>query len=71
MKFRKFLKECQENDVLKNLSIYIVSSWVLLQVIALVAEPLGFTNKVVAYVLILLLIGFPIYIYAIWKIQEA
>lgn len=71
MKLSKFIKECREHNVLKNLSIYIVSSWVLLQVIALIAEPLGFSNKVVAYVLIGLLAGFPLYIYGVWKFQLA
>ncbi len=71
MKLSKFIKECQENNVLKNLSIYIVSSWVFLQVIALIAEPLGFSMKVVAYCLIALLIGFPLYIFFVWKYQLA
>ncbi len=69
MKFKKFVNECRENGVLKNLSIYIVSSWVLLQVVALIAEPLGFPNAIVAYLLLALLIGFPLYIYSVWKFQ--
>ncbi len=71
MKLSKCVKECQENGVLKNLSIYIVSSWVFLQVIALIAEPLGFSMKIVAYCLIILLIGFPLYIFGVWKYQLA
>jgi len=71
MKFKKFVSECRENGVLKNLSIYIVSSWVLLQVVALIAEPLGFPNTIVAYLLLALLIGFPLYIYSVWKFQLA
>lgn len=71
MKFSKFIKECQEHNVLKNLSIYVVSSWVLLQVIDLISGPLGFSNQVVAYVLILLLIGLPLYIFGIWKYKLA
>lgn len=71
MKLSKFIKECQELGVLKNLSIYVVSSWVFLQVIALIAEPLGFSLKIVAYCLIALLIGFPLYIFWVWKFQLA
>ena len=71
MKLSKFIKECREHNVLKNVSIYVVSSWVLLQVIDLIAEPLGFSNRVVVYVLIGLLIGFPLYIYGVWKFQLA
>ena len=69
MKFNKFINECREKGVLKFLSVYIVSSWVLLQVVALIAEPLGFSQKVVAYILLALLVGFPLYIYSIWKFQ--
>ena len=71
MKLSKFIKECREHNVLKNLSIYVVSSWVLLQVIDLISEPLGFSNQVVVYVLIGLLVGFPLYIYGVWKFQLA
>ena len=71
MKISKFIKEFQENGVLKNLSIYIVSSWVFLQVIALIAEPLGFSMKIVAYCLIALLVGFPLYMFGVWSYQLA
>ena len=71
MKFKKFISECRENGVLKNLSIYIVSSWVLLQVVALIAEPLGFPKSIVAYLLLALLIGFPLYVYSVWRFQLA
>ncbi len=71
MEFKKFITECREKGVLKNLSIYIVSSWVLLQVVALIAEPLGFSNSVVAYLLLTLLICFPLYLFSLWKFQLA
>lgn len=67
MKFKKFVAECRDNEVLKNLSIYIVSSWVLLQVVALVAEPMGLPEDSLTYLLILLLAGFPLYIYLLWR----
>ncbi len=71
MKLKKFIKECRDKEVFKNLSIYIVSSWVLLQVVSLIAEPLNFPKKTLSYTLILLLIGFPLYIYSVWKFQLA
>jgi hypothetical protein len=67
MKFKKFIAECRDNEVLKNLSIYIVSSWVLLQVVATVAEPMGLPEVSLSYLLIILLIGFPLYIYLLWR----
>ncbi|MBT8323187.1 MAG: hypothetical protein KJO94_06900, partial [Eudoraea sp.] len=67
MNLKDFFQECKEKDVFKNLSIYIVSSWVFLQVFALVSEPLGFPKISLTYLLLILIIGFPIYIYLIWR----
>lgn len=69
MNLKGFVKECHKKEVFKMLSIYIVSSWVILQVLALLTEPLGLPKKSVTYLIILLLIGFPIYIYYIWKFR--
>ena len=49
------------------LSIYVVSSWVLLQVLAVTWHPLGLPDKSVTYLIIILLLCFPIYIFYIWK----
>lgn len=69
MTLKGFVTECHKKEVFKMLSIYIVSSWVLLQVLALIAEPIGFPIKIVTYLIIILLVGFPIYIYYIWKFK--
>lgn len=66
MTFKSFLKECNEKEVLKMLSIYIVSSWVLIQVLAVTWDPLGLPKVSVTYLILLLLIGLPFYIYYIW-----
>lgn len=71
MRFSNFVKECREKEVFKMLSIYIVSSWVLIQVMAVVQEPLGLPVKSVSVLLMLLLVGFPVYIFYIWKIRLA
>ncbi len=67
MKLKKFIKECRENEVFKNLSIYIVSSWVLIQVVGQVAKPLGLPEVSLTYLLIILILGFPLYIYLLWR----
>ncbi len=67
MKFKGFLKECRERDVFKMLSIYVVSSWVLLQVLTVIQQPLGLPEKSLTYLIILLIGLFPIYIFLIWK----
>ena len=69
MKFNSFLKECQDKEVFKKLSIYAVFSWLFIQVVSVLQLPMGLPQEVVTYALILLLIGFPIYIFYIWKYQ--
>lgn len=69
MSIKDFLKECQKREVFKLLSIYIVSSWVILQVMAIIWKPLGLPEKIITYLIIVLLIGFPLYIYILWKIR--
>lgn len=69
MNLKGFIKECHKKEVFKMLSIYIVSSWVILQVLSVIAEPLGLPQKSVTYLIIILLIGFPISIYYIWKFK--
>jgi len=69
MKLKGFIKECHEKEVFKMISIYLVSSWVVLQVLALIAEPLNFPEKSITYLILILIIGFPIHIYFIWKFR--
>jgi hypothetical protein len=69
MKFKEFLKECQEKDVFKNLSIYLVSSWLLLQVFSVTWEPMGLPKITLTYLLLVLLVGFPVYIYLLWRLR--
>ncbi len=51
------------------LSIYIVSSWVLIQVLAVVWQPLGVPQISVTYLILVLLIGLPLYMFYIWRYQ--
>lgn len=67
MKFNEFLKVCHEKEVFKKLSLYIVFSWVLIQVISVIWEPMGLSKDAMTYSLILLLVGFPTYIFYVWK----
>ena len=71
MKLKSFLKQCHKKEVFKMLSIYVVSAWVILQVLSVTWQPLGMPQKSVTYLIILLLLGFPIYIFYIWKIKLA
>jgi tetratricopeptide (TPR) repeat protein len=69
MTISNFFKECHKREVFKLLSIYIVSSWIVLQVLSVVWQPLGLPEKSVTFLIIALLAGFPIYIYILWKIR--
>ena len=71
MKLKSFFKQCQDKNVFKMQSIYVVSSWVLLQVLALIWKPLGLPENSVTYLIILLLTVFPFYIFYIWKTNVA
>ena len=70
MKIKDFLKECNDRAVFKLLSIYIVSGWVVLQVLVAIWSPLGIPEISVTYLIIVLLLGFPVYIYYLWKAKS-
>jgi TolB-like protein len=67
MKFNKFLKECNQKEVFKKLSLYVVTSWVIIQVFSTIWEPLGLPKESVTILLIILLLGFPINVYLVWR----
>lgn len=69
MNIKKFIQECSRRNVFKLLSIYVVSSWVILQVLAVVAEPLALPEKSISFLIVALIIGFPIYVIYIWRIK--
>ena len=51
------------------LSIYVVSAWVILQVLSITWQPLGLPQKSVTYLIIILLLCFPLYIFLLWKFR--
>ncbi len=67
MQIKTFIKQCREHDLFKMLSIYVVSSWVILQVLSVTWQPLGLPEKSVTFLIITLLICLPIYLFIIWK----
>ncbi|BAO56350.1 tetratricopeptide repeat protein [Nonlabens marinus] len=69
MTVKSFIKECQNKDVHKLISIYLVSTWVLLQVLAVVWEPIGLPKKSVTILILILVLGFPFYLYYIYQFR--
>mgnify|MGYP006000099201 CR=1 FL=1 len=53
MNLKTFINECNDNDVFKRLSIYLVSSWLLIQVLDVTSKPLGLPDYSVTILLIL------------------
>lgn len=66
MNFKTFVKECSDKGVFKRLSIYLVSSWLLIQVLDVISKPLGLPYYSVTILLLFLIIGFPINLYLVW-----
>jgi len=66
MNLKSFLNECSDKEVFKKLSIYLVSSWVLIQVLDIIWKPLGLPSESVTFLLAILFIGFPVNIYLVW-----
>lgn len=71
MKLNSFFKQCHEKEVFKMLSIYVVSAWVILQVLAVTWQALGLPQKSVTFLIITLLLCFPLYIFFLWKFHLA
>lgn len=71
MKLNSFFKQCNEKEVFKMLSIYVVSAWVILQVLSVTWQPLGLPHKSVTFLIIVLLLCFPLYIFFLWRFRLA
>lgn len=69
MNLNSFFKQCHEKEVFKMLSIYVVSAWVILQVLSVTWHPLGLPQETVTFLIIVLLLCFPLYIFFIWKFR--
>ena len=66
MDLRTFYKECVKRKVFKGISIYAISSWLIIQVAATTFPYLGFPTEAVTTVIILVLLCFPISIIFSW-----
>ena len=67
MKLKEFIRECHEKEVFKKLSIYVVTSWVLLQVADVLTKPLGLPDESISILIIILIIGFPFNVFLVWQ----
>lgn len=69
MTIKTFIKECHKREVFKKLSLYVVFSWIVIQVLAVTWDPLGLPKRSVTILIIILLIGLPIYAFYIGRFE--
>lgn len=69
MKFQQFIFELKERNVLKSCMAYIVSSWVLIQFLAIILPTFDISKSVLKTVFLLLLVGFPICFLFSWHYE--
>ena len=61
-----FLGEIKRRKVFQVAAVYAVVSWLLIQVVDVVAEPLALPDWIDAVVIVLLAVGFPIAVILAW-----
>lgn len=66
MDLEKFISELKRRNVVKVSTAYGIASWLLIQVAVTVEEPLSLPDTFDKFVIIALLVGFPITIVATW-----
>ncbi|HKK12537.1 MAG TPA: hypothetical protein VJ945_06875, partial [Flavobacteriaceae bacterium] len=59
---KRFLHELQRRNVIKAAISYVVFSWVLIQAASIVYPSFGWGQKAISNTLIVLIIGFPLWI---------
>lgn len=69
MTIKTFFKECHKREVFKKLSLYVVFSWIVIQVLAAIWDPLGLPKESVTVLIVLLLIGLPLYAFYIGRYE--
>ncbi|MBE15416.1 MAG: hypothetical protein CL867_04145 [Cytophagaceae bacterium] len=69
MTIKSFIQECHRREVFKKLSLYVVFSWIVIQVLAATWDPLGFPKQSVTVLILILLIGLPLYAFYIGKFE--
>jgi TolB-like protein len=64
-----FLSELRRRNVFRVAAAYLVVSWVLIQVVSLIAEPLGLPDWTDTFFIVLLAVGFPIALLLAWAFE--
>ena len=69
MKPTNVYKELQRRNVFKVATVYAIAAWLIIQVAATIFPRLNFPEWTVAFIIILLAIGFPIALILAWVFE--
>lgn len=67
MNFYDFLKDLQNRKFFKEISIYAIAAWIIIQVAATTFPHIGFPDYWVTIIIVLCLIGLPIWMLLSWR----
>ena len=67
MKLNQFLKKCYDKQIVRSLTIFVVSCWTVIQVSQVTHEAVGLPQEFVSTLIILFFIVMPFYIYRTWN----
>ena len=69
MTFQKFVSELKKRNVHRVATVYAVTGWLIIQIIATINEPLNLPDKIDTVTIILVAIGFPIALIIAWVFE--
>jgi len=67
MKFNDFIKKCYENEIIKSITIFVVSCWTVIQVSHVTHDAVGLPEEFVSVLIILFFLLTPFYLYYAWQ----
>ncbi len=69
MNFKNYFKELKRRNVIKAGLAYLVGSWIIIQVFSIILPALRVPDYFLRFVLIVLVIGFPLWLLFSWKYE--
>ncbi|MFT4568894.1 MAG: hypothetical protein ACI9FN_003864 [Saprospiraceae bacterium] len=66
MNIREFIEECRKRNIFRSISIYVISVWLIIQVVATTFPFLGIPKLAVTVIIICCLLGLPFIMLFSW-----
>ena len=67
MKFKEFIRVCNDREVIKSVTIFIISCWTVIQVSSITHDAIGLPEEFVSVLIILFFLSFPLYLLFLWE----